>query len=118
MKGKLEIMYPGYHFQGQNFPLPPLTSFLSQLTGYLQIGLIAFALLGHRIQAVAQHPLYQRFQENRMFVMLGLYFGLNFLQSYLTSTGAFEVYVDDQLVFSKLQVQRLPTLEELDRLLQ
>lgn len=34
----------------------------------------------------------------------------------LLSTGAFEVYYNDDLVFSKLQNQRWPTMQELDEL--
>jgi len=33
--------------------------------------------------------------------------------NYLASTGAFEIYVGEHLAYSKLQTQRLPTLEEI-----
>ena len=37
----------------------------------------------------------------------------NMLRNSLASTGAFEVFADGQLVFSKLQSGRMPTAEEL-----
>lgn len=36
----------------------------------------------------------------------------------MLSTGAFEVYYNDNLVFSKIQTRRWPTMTELDDLLQ
>ena len=48
---------------------------------------------------------------------LGIYFGLNIVQNTISSTGAFEVYMNDKLIFSKLKSGRLPTLEEMDNLI-
>jgi selT/selW/selH-like putative selenoprotein len=40
------------------------------------------------------------------------------IENHLLSTGAFEVYVNDQLVWSKLESGRLPSLPEFKDLLQ
>ena len=49
--------------------------------------------------------------------MLAVYFGLNMLQNFVSSTGAFEVYVNENLIFSKLETGRLPSFDEIDQLL-
>jgi len=41
----------------------------------------------------------------------------NAIHGSLTSTGAFEVYVDNNLVFSKIQSGMMPTPQDLDRFL-
>ena len=41
------------------------------------------------------------------------------LSTFLTQTGAFEIYVNDKLVYSKLQTGRLPsTVEEIVRIVE
>eukprot|EP00457_Paulinella_chromatophora_P013761 gb/GEZN01014099.1/.p1 GENE.gb/GEZN01014099.1/~~gb/GEZN01014099.1/.p1 ORF type:complete len:128 (-),score=16.86 gb/GEZN01014099.1/:478-861(-) len=46
-------------------------------------------------------------QENQM-VTIAILFACNFLSTNLVNTGAFEVYMNDELVFSKLQTGQLP----------
>lgn len=41
-------------------------------------------------------------KENKMMAMIGVFFGGNILSSTFTNTGAFEMYFDDVLIFSKL----------------
>lgn len=45
--------------------------------------------------------------------MIGSYFVFNTVQKSLSQSGAFEVYIDDQLIFSKLDEGRLPTFPEI-----
>ena len=79
----------------------------------LQTALFVIAIGGNFIPAINQHPLYQQLQEKRLFIFLGGYFGLNMLQNAISSTGAFEVYLNDALIFSKLTSNRLPSPEEI-----
>jgi hypothetical protein len=55
----------------------------------LQIGLMVLGIGGAFIPAINNHPLYRRFQDKRMIILLGGYFGLNMLQNALGGTGAF-----------------------------
>lgn len=50
---------------------------------------------------------------NRFGVCMGAWFTGNLVINQLTQTHAFEIYADGQLVFSKLQAGRLPSLNEL-----
>jgi selT/selW/selH-like putative selenoprotein len=49
--------------------------------------------------------------------LLGGYFLINMLQSQVSSTGAFEIYFDERLIFSKLATGRMPSPLELSRLI-
>lgn len=83
------------------------------MISYLQYGFIGLMLLGNNIPAIAGHPLYQRVQQNRWMYFIGAYFLTNTLQKMLSQTGAFEVYVDNELIFSKLALNRMPTIQEI-----
>ena len=50
-------------------------------------------------------------QDNKMFVLGSLWFLNNYGNSQL-STGAFEIMLDDEVIFSKLESKRVPTAEE------
>lgn len=62
---------------------------LSKAVSFAQMGLMVVGVGGNFIPAIRDHPLYQRFQDKRMFIFLGGYFGLNMLQTQISSTGAF-----------------------------
>ena len=44
---------------------------------------------------------------------MGAFIGLNFVKSMLESTGAFEVYLNGDLLYSKLLTGRMPELHEI-----
>ena len=98
---------------GEEYPLAPLRSMLSKGVGWLQTGLMVVGIGGGFIPAINNHPLYQQFQQNRMIIMLGGYFGLNMLQNAASSTGAFEVSLNSTPIFSKIATNRMPTVEEI-----
>jgi selT/selW/selH-like putative selenoprotein len=80
----------------------------------VQTVLLVISIGGSFIPLIRNNPLYQKYQDKKMFIILGAYFGLNMLQNMLSSTGAFEIFLNDQLIFSKLQTNRIPTLKELE----
>lgn len=49
--------------------------------------------------------------------LIGGYFLLNMIQSQVSSTGAFEIYLDNRLIFSKLATGRMPNAQELSKLI-
>ena len=63
---------------------------------------------GNFIPAIRNHPLYIRMQQYKMAIILGGFIGLNFVTSMLSSTGAFEIFYNGELVFSKLMTGRMP----------
>jgi len=78
------------------------------------MGGIALAMGGARLL----HNDIAVFIEQNRGVILGASFMLNIVGGAVAQSGAFEVYVDDQLVFSKLQVGGLPNLQEITQTVQ
>jgi len=109
----MSLMHPEVLVIGQEYPLPPARATLSKVVSAAQMGLLFVAIGGNFIPAIQQHPLYQRIQDKKLFIFMGGYFGLNFLQSKLSTTGAFEVFLNDRLVFSKIAANRMPSLQEI-----
>lgn len=52
-------------------------------------------------------------EKNKMHSMLTIHFLGNVLKQNFGNTGAFEIYYDGDLVFSKLKERRMPRLEEI-----
>jgi selT/selW/selH-like putative selenoprotein len=113
LKERLGYLRPEILVIGEEYPLPPLRAAASKVVSLVQTGLMVLGIGGNFIPAINNHPLYQRFQEKRMIILLGGYFGLNMLQNTLSTTGAFEVSVNGKTIFSKIVTSRMPTIDDL-----
>jgi len=60
-----------------------------------------------------QHPLYLQMKENKYMVGIGSWMVGNMIGQSLTSTGAFEVVYQGKVIFSKLEQNRMPTVDEI-----
>ena len=49
---------------------------------------------------------------NKMMLFMGLFF-INNLASNMMKSGAFEIYLNDELVYSKLETGRMPQVQQL-----
>jgi selT/selW/selH-like putative selenoprotein len=79
------------------------------------MGGLAFMFAGNQIISalgLQNVELVTKLNNNKSSVIFGLFI-LNSLCAQLVSTGAFEVYVNDELVFSKLQMGRVPVVEDI-----
>lgn len=117
-KQLLEQSFPGMEVVGSTYPVSPVKQGLAQAVGLAQMGGFAFVIFGERIfemlgYAAPPEFYQQNVQQNKFGVGVGVWFVGNFLQNQLISTGAFEVYYDGALVFSKLAEHRMPRVEEL-----
>ena len=93
----------------ENYPPSPANQQLSKMVSAIQYTVIATALLADWVYTVPQS-----LREKKMMIVMGAWFIGNTINNGLTSTGAFEVFVDDSLAFSKLQSGRMPqTMEEI-----
>jgi selT/selW/selH-like putative selenoprotein len=52
-----------------------------------------------------------------MLIIVGGYFALSMLQNVISSSGAFEIFINGNLIFSKLNLNRMPTISDLDQYL-
>lgn len=107
------MTYPFVEVYGSEYPMGPTKQAISKALTFVQYGAMALLLFGQGIPQVAANPLYLRLQQNKMMFLIGGYFLFNTLQKTLSQSGAFEVYVEDKLVFSKLSEGRIPEINEL-----
>lgn len=89
---------------------------VAQIAGLMQMAGLLLMFLGDRIFAamgMAEPPhFYQMMKENSVMSVLGLFMFSSVAQG-LMATGAFEVSLNGQMLFSKLESKRLPNVEEL-----
>jgi len=93
--------------------MTPTKQAVSKVLTFAQYGMIALLIFGQRIPVVANHPIYLRVQQSKWMYIIGAYLLFNTLQKSLSQSGAFEVYLDDNIIFSKLTQGRVPTLPEI-----
>jgi len=101
---------------GSEYPATTLNKLLSSLLFYVQLGLIVFIVFGKTICEKLEMPLpalYSKFEDNKFMVCLALYIVGNMVRNQLLATGAFEIYFDNDLVFSKLQTGQTPSQDVL-----
>ena len=115
-------LYPGVEIRGENYPPPPAKQALSSVVQVGTLALLAVLLFGERIFGLLGVPppeWHRNAMQNQAMALFFVYFVGSTLVTNLRNTGAFEVYVDDTTVWSKLQAGRLPQWPELlDRLAQ
>ena len=74
---------------------------LARVTRLAQFGLLALVLVGERAFAAVGVPVpawYQQTQQQKLPVLMAIWFIGNMMQNSLSSSGAFEVFYDGQLV--------------------
>jgi len=108
---------------GSNFPAPPLVELLQRIIQYAQmIGMAWMILGGETLFKFAGYGrdggrplprLYWTIQNNGAQVAFVLYLLAPQILNSFYVNGAFEIYLDDREIFSKLKSGGLPKMEEL-----
>ena len=105
---------------GGMYPPPQNALVLAQVMQMVQFIIIPFMFFGDSVLemlGITQPPVwYKSFQENKMTVFMFVWVGNSIAQN-MCSTGAFEISHNDELIFSKLHEQRMPSIEEIVRIL-
>ncbi|KAK9168113.1 hypothetical protein Syun_000253 [Stephania yunnanensis] len=121
MKKMLETSYPGVDVILANYPPSFPKRVVSKLIPVFQIGVMGIVIAGEhifpRLGFIAPPPWYFSMRQNRFGTIATTWLLGNMLQSFLQSSGAFEVYCNGELVFSKLKEQRFPSEFELRELI-
>lgn len=112
MKNMLETQFPGINVVLANYPPPFPKRVLSKLVPVAQIGVMSIILAGEhifpRLGYAVPPQWYYSLRANKFGTISSTWLLGNFLQSFLQSSGAFEVYCNGELVFSKLKQGRFP----------
>lgn len=77
----------------------------------LQVGLFIVAIAGRFITQVRNQKIFQFIQQRQLVLVLAVLFGVPILKNLLEASGAFEVYLRGDLIFSKLLTGRMPELQ-------
>lgn len=108
--------FPGVEVIPSNYPVAPVKLALGRLVTYAQLGLLALTFAGDKIfpyLGIEPPGFYEQVKLNKFGYAMGVWFLGNALNGQLMSTGAFEIYHNGNLVFSKLTEQRMPTGPEI-----
>ncbi|CAN0854828.1 SelT-like protein [Linum grandiflorum] len=120
MTKMLENQFPGVEVILANYPAPLPKRVVSKLVPVLQFGVIAVVGAGEHIfpmVGIMTPPTwYHTLRANKFGTMASAWLIGNTLQSFLQGSGAFEVYCNNELVFSKLKEGRFPGEIELREL--
>ncbi|KAL5740381.1 hypothetical protein ACOSQ2_029561 [Xanthoceras sorbifolium] len=117
MKNMLQATFPGISVILANQPPPLPKNLLSKVVPIVQVGIMGIVVAGEqifpRLGVVTPPSWYYSLCANRFRSIASTWLLGNFIQSYLQSSGAFEVYCNGELVFSKLMEKRFPSEIEL-----
>lgn len=105
--------------KGETYPPPQHAELAVRVAGIIQMMLIALMLFGSKLFEVLGIPepdIVKSIQENKMVAFFGT-FVMNSWANSLTATGAFEVTLDGQLIFSKLEQGHMPNGREIIELM-
>lgn len=100
--------------QGENFPAPEPAATIATVMSTVQLLTMPFLFFGDSLFGTPeQQPhFYRILLENKMAFFFGVYI-LNIFAQNAAQTGAFEIVHNGKLVYSKLESQRLPNIQEI-----
>ena len=106
---------------GANYPPPPIVELLLKILSYIQFLAMAFIIFGDRVWTsflqFRQVPSwYYTVKKYGFQCGVVLFFVLPNMMNRYVVTGAFEIMVDDELLYSKLELGRMPNAGELVRI--
>ncbi|XP_042506773.1 selT-like protein [Macadamia integrifolia] len=120
IKKMLETSIPGIDVILANHPPTLPKRLLSKVVPVVQVGVVGIVVAGEqifpRLGFMTPPPWYFSLRANRFGTFASTWLLGNFVQNFLQSSGAFEVYCNGELVFSKLKEQRFPSEFELREL--
>ena len=119
----LEEKFPDVKVTGDVYPMSPIFIFALQILSMVQLLAIGWMIFGgptllRTMKLVRGNqplpPWYNIVQENGVPIAIFLFLlAPNIIQNIGNTKGAFEVYLNDTIVFSKLKSGALPTVDDL-----
>ena len=110
---KKEIMgnFTNFDIVDQEYPLPANKKFFSKITFFTQMGVSLLIFSGQKLKdklTIIPSAVFDGIEKNKWFVMIGNFLLHQWLNKNLSTTGAFEIYYKDRIIFSKLATNKLP----------
>lgn len=102
--------------RGAEYPPQPEKVQMAQLVSWAQMALFALIFVGDSLfsslKLAVPAPL-RTVQDNKLASFMVILLLGNTVQSSILSTGAFEIYHGDELIWSSLEAKRLPNMQDL-----
>jgi selT/selW/selH-like putative selenoprotein len=113
----IESQYPIFHdnISGGNYPPPLYAQYIAQFTSYIWLLGIVVLIGGSKMLktlGIPEPDFIHWMENNKGIVFFGL-FMLNSVGNSMITTGAFEIYLNDELIFSKLNGGHVPNGEDI-----
>lgn len=92
--------------EGENYQTEGWKQILAKFIGFAQMAIIGIVLIGAGVTdalGISDWPIVQKMQENKIMAVLGTFFICNNMVSACLSSGAFEIYVNGEIAYSKLK---------------
>uniref|UniRef100_A0A915BYJ7 SelT-like protein n=4 Tax=Ascarididae TaxID=6250 RepID=A0A915BYJ7_PARUN len=108
--------YPSMKIDGSNYAPVAWKAILAQFIGFSKIAMIVLIVMGRDPFASIGRPTPTVFSwalNNKLSSCMMLFLLSNAIESSLMSTGAFEIYLGNEQIWSKLESGRVPTPAEL-----
>ncbi|KAK6760124.1 hypothetical protein RB195_021583 [Necator americanus] len=108
--------YPEMPVEGSNYPPVKWKEYLAQTINILKIAAIAVVITGRNpftSLGMGEPAVLQWAQSNKISACMMLFLLTNMVESTLLSTGAFEIFLDKEQIWSKLESGRVPSPQEL-----
>ncbi|KAL3772084.1 hypothetical protein ACHAW5_004922 [Stephanodiscus triporus] len=121
----LQSEFPGQwnSIHGENYPAPDWTGYAGALISAVQLFAMVLVMVGESlwtyVPGLRRPPeFYYKMKDNPALTFIVVFLVIpSYVQSF-ANTGAFEIYVDEKLIFSKLETGRMPNLAEVVRALE
>jgi len=113
-KAKLLALFPGgeLEIKGEYYPLSPLRAVVGSSLTYSGYAVLAFTIIGTSVLGalgMVEPPWLKKLREQR-WPLLALFFLANTLGSSVRTSGAYEVTLNNELIFSKLKTGAVPAV--------
>ena len=110
---KNEIMgnFTNFDVEEKEYPLPSNKKFFSKITFFTQMGISLLVFAGQKIKdklPFIPSSFFDLIEKNKWFVIISNFVFHQWLNKNLSTTGAFEIYFKDKIIFSKLSTNKLP----------
>ncbi len=106
---------------GENYSPGPIRASFAKALSIIKMALLICLLFGQNpfpLLSIPTPAVYLWALQNKMYACLMIFFFSNSLESYLISTGAFEISINDVPLWSKLETGRIPSANEFVQMLQ
>jgi hypothetical protein len=105
------ILMPKVTITGDNYKVKGAKGVISNILSYVMVVALGFAFGGHMLLDQMPAPVkegYNWVQENKIYFLFICWFASSMMQTQMMSSGAFEMYVNGNLEYSKLETHKMP----------